>query len=107
MNCPMAGLCWPARQVSIMNCCHCSFRVLRIILRHMDDTNKTPDNAILKCAAAIAGWHSKQRANGMVKVDMTLAKYVSKPPHSPEGTVSITHVKAMKVVPGLPRPLET
>lgn len=71
-----------------------------VILRGPEGEQPTRD--LLEKAAAIAAWHSKERAAGNVRVDCCLAKYVSKPPRSPEGTVTITNVKIMKVKPGLP-----
>ena len=57
---------------------------------------------LVKMAASVAAWHSKGRGNPKQAVDFTLAKYVSKPPHSPEGTVEITHSTRLKVPPKLP-----
>ncbi len=72
------------------------------VLLRAKDTGEEPDNATLKAAAAIAAWHSKARAGGVVAVSCTLAKYVSKPRGAKPGTVSIKKEQVLKVRPGLP-----
>jgi predicted ribosome quality control (RQC) complex YloA/Tae2 family protein len=61
-----------------------------------------PDNATVKAAAAIAAWHSKQRAGGTVAITATRARFVSKPRGAPLGTVSIRKEVKLKVKPALP-----
>lgn len=60
------------------------------------------DNATIKQAAAIAAWHSKARAAGIVPVSCTEAKNVSKPRGAKLGTVHIRREKTIKVRPALP-----
>ena len=61
-----------------------------------------PDRDIIKAAAAVAAWHSKQRSGGTVAVTGTRARYVSKPRGAPPGTVSIRREVVFKVKPELP-----
>lgn len=58
--------------------------------------------AVLEQAAAIAAFHSKARAGGVVAVSCTRAREVSKPRGAPVGTVSIRKERVLKVRPGLP-----
>ncbi|MCC7299568.1 MAG: DUF814 domain-containing protein [Verrucomicrobia bacterium] len=60
------------------------------------------DSATIKQAAAIAAWHSKARAAGIVPVSCTEAKNVSKPRGAKPGTVTIKREKIIKVRPALP-----
>jgi predicted ribosome quality control (RQC) complex YloA/Tae2 family protein len=62
-----------------------------------------PDRATREMAAAIAAWHSKARAGGVVPVSCTRARYVAKPRGAPPGTVQIRKETVLKVRPGLPR----
>jgi predicted ribosome quality control (RQC) complex YloA/Tae2 family protein len=61
-----------------------------------------PDRETLKRAAAVAAYHSKARAGGIVAVSCTQARYVSKPPGAKPGTVFIRKETLIKVRPGLP-----
>lgn len=61
-----------------------------------------PDKALLKMAAAVAAYHSKARAAGVVPVSCTRAQHVSKPCGAPLGTVQIRKETVLKVRPGLP-----
>lgn len=61
-----------------------------------------PSRSILKEAAAIAAYHSKARAGGIVPVVATLARYVSKPKDAKAGTVCISKETIIKVRPALP-----
>jgi predicted ribosome quality control (RQC) complex YloA/Tae2 family protein len=63
-----------------------------------------PDRATREQAAAIAAWHSKARAGGVVPVSCTRARHVSKPRGTPVGTVQIRKEVVLKVRPGLPQP---
>lgn len=58
-----------------------------------------PDKKTLEIAAGIAAWHSKARTAGVTPVAMTKAKFVSKPPSVPAGTVQIKKEKILKVRP--------
>jgi len=71
-----------------------------VVLRARDDAE--PDRATLEAAAAIAAWHSKARAGGVVPVSCTLAQNVTKPRGAEPGTVSIRREKVLKVRPALP-----
>jgi predicted ribosome quality control (RQC) complex YloA/Tae2 family protein len=71
-----------------------------VLLRARDDIE--PDRKTLEAAAAIAAWHSKARAGGVVPVSCTLAVNVSKPRGAEPGTVTIRKEKILKVRPGLP-----
>ncbi len=61
-----------------------------------------PPKEVLKQAAAIAAWHSKSRAAGVVPVSCTLAANVSKPRGAKPGTVHIEKEKVLKVRPAVP-----
>jgi len=61
-----------------------------------------PDRETLKRAAAVAAWHSKARAGGVVAVSCTRARYVTKPRGAPPGTVHIRREIVLKVRPALP-----
>jgi predicted ribosome quality control (RQC) complex YloA/Tae2 family protein len=63
---------------------------------------QTPDRETLKRAAAIAAYHSKARAGGVVPVTCTQARHVSKPRGARVGTVEIRKETTIKVRPGLP-----
>ncbi|HYC54673.1 MAG TPA: NFACT RNA binding domain-containing protein [Candidatus Binatia bacterium] len=71
-----------------------------VLLQSRD--GEEPDRAILEAAAAIAAWHSKARAGGVVPVSCTQAANVSKPRGAEPGTVSIRKEKVLKVRPKLP-----
>lgn len=61
-----------------------------------------PDRETLKRAAAIAAWHSKARAGGVVAVSGTQARFVTKPKGAKPGTVQIRKEMVFKVRPALP-----
>ncbi|MBI5504043.1 MAG: DUF814 domain-containing protein [Deltaproteobacteria bacterium] len=61
-----------------------------------------PDRAALDAAAAVAAWHSKARAGGVVAVSGTLAVNVSKPRGAEPGTVTIRKERVFKVKPAIP-----
>ncbi len=61
-----------------------------------------PSRAVLKEAAAIAAYHSKARAAGIVPVVATQARYVSKPKDTKPGTVCVRKETIIKVRPALP-----
>jgi predicted ribosome quality control (RQC) complex YloA/Tae2 family protein len=61
-----------------------------------------PSKDVLEQAAAIAAWHSKARAGGVVSVSGTLARFVSKPRGAKPGTVSIRRETRFKVRPAIP-----
>ncbi|MFN2375382.1 MAG: NFACT RNA binding domain-containing protein [Candidatus Binatia bacterium] len=71
-----------------------------VLLRAREDAE--PDRATLEAAAAVAAWHSKARAGGVVPVSCTLAVNVSKPRGAEPGTVTIRKEKVFKVRPALP-----
>ena len=60
------------------------------------------DRDTLERAAAIAAYHSKARAGGVVAVSCTRARNVSKPRGAKPGTVEIRDERVLKVRPGLP-----
>lgn len=64
--------------------------------------NEEPDREILKCAAAVAAFHSKARKGGVVSVSCTRARYVTKPKGAKPGSVHIRKESVLKVRPGLP-----
>ena len=70
-----------------------------VILRAKED--EEPDKETLKRAAAIAAYHSKARAGGVVPVSCTKAKYVTKPRGAKAGTVTIRKEKVYKIRPAL------
>ena len=61
-----------------------------------------PDRETLKRAAAIAAYHSKARAGGVVAVSCTRAKHVTKSHGAKPGTVHICRESILKVRPVLP-----
>ena len=65
-------------------------------------SHDTPDRETLKRAAAIAAYHSKARAGGVVAVSCTKAQNVSKPRGAKPGMVSIRKETVSKVCTGLP-----
>lgn len=67
-------------------------------------TGEKPDREMMKAAAAIAAWHSKARAGGLVAVSCTQARFVSKPRGARPGTVQIRRETVLRVRPGLPSP---
>ena len=60
------------------------------------------DRATREQAAAVAAWHSKARAGGVVPVSCTRARFVGKPRGAPPGTVQIRKETVLKVRPALP-----
>ena len=64
--------------------------------------NEDPGRETLKCAAAVAAFHSKARSGGVVSVSCTRARYVTKPKGAKPGTVHIRKESVFKVRPGLP-----
>ena len=61
------------------------------------------DRATREQAAAVAAWHSKARAGGVVPVSCTRARFVTKPRGAPPGTVQIRKETVLKVRPALPQ----
>ena len=71
-----------------------------VILQGPDDLEA--DRQTLEMAAAVAAYHSKARAGGVVPVSYTRAQYVSKPRGAKPGTVEIRHERILKVRPAIP-----
>ncbi|MEO8359783.1 MAG: NFACT RNA binding domain-containing protein [Vicinamibacteria bacterium] len=71
-----------------------------VILQGPDGEKPTRD--LLKQAAAIAAYHSKARAAGVVPVTCTQARNVSKPRGAKPGTVQVRKEETLKVRPSLP-----
>lgn len=71
-----------------------------VILRARE--GEEPSRETLKEAAAIAAYHSKARAGGVVPVSCTQARFVTKPRGAKPGTVEIRKEITLKVRPGLP-----
>ncbi|MEO5762972.1 MAG: NFACT RNA binding domain-containing protein [Vicinamibacteria bacterium] len=71
-----------------------------VILQGPD--GEKPSRDLLKQAAAIAAYHSKARAAGVVPVTCTEARNVSKPRGAKPGTVQVRKEETLKVRPGLP-----
>ncbi len=65
-------------------------------------TGVGPGREQLRAAAAVAAWHSKARAGGLVAVSCTQARFVSKPRGARPGTVQIRRETVLRVRPGLP-----
>ena len=61
-----------------------------------------PDKETRKAAAAIAAYHSKARAGGVVAVSYTKARFVTKPRGAKAGTVTIRKEVVLKVRPAVP-----
>ena len=70
-----------------------------VILRMKPDEG--PDRETLRRAAAIAAYHSKARAGGIVAVSGTQARYVTKPRGAKPGTVQIRKETVFRVRPAL------
>jgi predicted ribosome quality control (RQC) complex YloA/Tae2 family protein len=68
-----------------------------VVLRIPHGAN--PDRATRERAAAIAAYHSKARAAGIVAVSCTEARNVSKPPGANPGTVTLRRETVLKVRP--------
>jgi predicted ribosome quality control (RQC) complex YloA/Tae2 family protein len=73
-----------------------------VILQGPEDAEA--DRETLERAAAIAAYHSKARAGGVVPVSCTRARNVSKPRGAKPGTVEIRDERVLKVRPGIPTP---
>jgi predicted ribosome quality control (RQC) complex YloA/Tae2 family protein len=75
-----------------------------VILQARPDASidSVPDRDTLKRAAAVAAYHSKARAGGVVAVSGTQARHVTKPRGAKPGTVNIRKEIVFKVRPGLP-----
>jgi len=71
-----------------------------VVLRARDDIE--PDSAVLEQAAAIAAYHSKARAGGVVAVSCTRCRFVTKPRGAKTGSVTVRRERVMKVRPALP-----
>lgn len=63
---------------------------------------QAPDRETLKAAAAVAAYHSKARAGGLVAVSCTQARYVTKPRGARPGAVQIRRETVLRVRPALP-----
>ena len=61
-----------------------------------------PPGHVVKQAAAIAAYHSKQRCGGTTAVTATRARSVSKPRGAPAGTVEIRKERVIRVKPEIP-----
>lgn len=61
-----------------------------------------PPRDVVKRAAAIAAYHSKQREAGTVAVTATRARFVSKPRGAKDGTVRVRKEVVFKVKPAIP-----
>jgi len=66
---------------------------------------REPSKDILKQAAAIAAFHSKARAGGVVAVIGTKVRFVKKPPGAKPGSVTVSKEVVFKVRPETPAPL--
>ncbi|MBU2490662.1 MAG: DUF814 domain-containing protein [Proteobacteria bacterium] len=71
-----------------------------VILRARPD--EEPGSAVLKQAAAVAVYHSKAKNAGVTPVSCTRARFVTKAPGAPPGTVNIRKETIIKVRPGIP-----
>lgn len=63
-----------------------------------------PPKDVVKAAASVAAWHSKQRNGGQVAVNATRARHVNKPRGAKPGLVTIRKEVTLKVRPGVPGP---
>jgi len=61
-----------------------------------------PPSEVIKAAAAVAAWHSKQRNGGRVAVNATRAQNVSKPRGAKPGLVTIRKEVTLMVRPSVP-----
>jgi predicted ribosome quality control (RQC) complex YloA/Tae2 family protein len=76
-----------------------------VVLRAQPD--REPNREILKQAAAIAAYHSKGRAGGMMGVSCVRGRDVSKPRGAKPGLVQIRNESSLKVRPKVPHPGQT
>lgn len=72
------------------------------VLLRVPEGGPEPDRATLEAAAAVAAWHSKARAGGLVAVSATRARFVAKAAGAPPGTVTIRKESILKVRPAVP-----
>jgi predicted ribosome quality control (RQC) complex YloA/Tae2 family protein len=70
-----------------------------VVLRAKPDAE--PSRETLQQAAAVAAYHSKARAAGIVRVYCTRARHVKKPRGAKTGTVEVTKGTALKVRPDI------
>jgi predicted ribosome quality control (RQC) complex YloA/Tae2 family protein len=73
-----------------------------VVLRARPDAE--PDKEILKAAAAIAAWHSKGRAGGLMGVSVVRGRDVKKPRGAKPGLVHIKNETSLRVRPAVPHP---
>ena len=71
-----------------------------VVLQNQGDME--PPKAVLRQAAAVAAYHSKARAGGIVAVSATRAKFIRKPKGAQPGSVRIRKENVIKVRPALP-----
>ena len=65
------------------------------------ERGREPPKTVLHQAAAVAAYHSKARAGGVVAVSATRAKFVRKPRGAKPGSVQIRRESILKVRPAL------
>lgn len=66
-----------------------------------------PDKEVLKQAAAIAAYHSKGRAGGLMGVSCVRGRDVKKPRGAKPGLVQIRNESSLRVRPAIPHPAKT
>lgn len=71
------------------------------VILHAEDPDLI-DKSLIKKAASVAAYHSKMRNAGVVPVNYTFAKFVSKPKKAKPGTVQIKNESVVKVRPEIP-----
>ena len=65
-------------------------------------SGQSPDRELLRAAAAVAAYHSKTRAGGLVAVSCTQGRFITKPRGARPGTVQIRRETVLRVHPALP-----
>jgi predicted ribosome quality control (RQC) complex YloA/Tae2 family protein len=76
-----------------------------VLLRARPDAE--PDKDTLKAAAAIAAYHSKGRAGGLMSVSVARGRDVRKPRGAKPGLVHIRDESSLRVRPAIPHPAKT
>ena len=76
-----------------------------VLLRARPDAE--PDKDVLKQAAAIAAYHSKGRAGGLMGVSVVRGRDVKKPRGAKAGLVQIRNETSLRVRPAVPHPAKT
>jgi predicted ribosome quality control (RQC) complex YloA/Tae2 family protein len=72
------------------------------VILKIENTKEAIPKNIIKCAAALAAYHSKAKTSGLAPVSYTFKKYVIKRKGMPIGQVSLTKEEVLLVKPEIP-----